>query len=65
MLRVDLHMHTGFSPDSEMSPERLVARCLEVGLTCVAVTDHNSLEGARAVEALAPFTVMYNIMITN
>ena len=58
MLRVDLHMHTGFSPDSEMSPERLVARCLEVGLTCVAVTDHNSLEGARAVEALAPFTVI-------
>ena len=51
-------MHTRFSPDSDMSPERLVARCLKTGLNCIAVTDHNSLEGARAVEPLAPFMVV-------
>ncbi len=51
-------MHTHFSPDSEMSPERLVARCLEVGLSCVAVTDHDSIEGALEVRGLASFTVI-------
>ena len=45
MLKADFHMHTHYSPDSEMSPERLVARCLQVGLNCIAVTDHNTTEG--------------------
>ena len=57
-LKADFHMHTSYSPDSEMSPERLVARCLEVGLNCVAVTDHNTTEGAFAVRKLAPFRVI-------
>lgn len=58
MLKADFHMHTRFSPDSEVSPERLVERCLEVGLDCIAVTDHNTVEGAIAVRELAPFTVI-------
>ena len=51
-------MHTHFSPDSEMSPEQLVARCVEVRLDCVAVTDHNTIEGALEVAGIAPFTVI-------
>ena len=58
MLKADFHMHTRFSPDSEVSPERLVERCLKVGLDCIAVTDHNTVEGAIAVRELAPFTVI-------
>ncbi len=58
MLKVDLHMHTHFSHDSLVSPERLVARCLEVGLNCIAVTDHNTTEGAKAVKSIAPFFVI-------
>ena len=58
MLKADFHMHTRFSPDSEASPERLVERCLKVGLDCIAVTDHNTVEGAIAVRELAPFTVI-------
>ncbi len=41
-----------------MSPERLVARCLKMGLGCVAVTDHNTIEGAQAAKQLAPFMVI-------
>ena len=51
-------MHTHFSPDSEVSPERMAARCEEVGLDCIAVTDHNSIEGALAVQRIAPFMVI-------
>ena len=58
MLKADFHMHTHFSPDSEMSPEEMVARCLKVGLNCIAVTDHNTIDGALAVQRIAPFTVI-------
>lgn len=51
-------MHTHFSPDSEMAPERLVRRCRDVGLNCIAVTDHNTTEGAFEVRALADFVVI-------
>lgn len=51
-------MHTHFSPDSQVSPERLVARCEQVGLSCIAVTDHNTTEGAKAVRRIAPFLVI-------
>ena len=51
-------MHTDYSRDSIMSPEDLVARCLKVGLNCIAVTDHNTIEGALAVRAIAPFMVI-------
>ena len=58
MLKADFHMHTHFSPDSEMAPERLVRRCQKVGLNCIAVTDHNTTEGAFEVRELADFTVI-------
>ncbi len=58
MLKADFHMHTHFSPDSDVSPERLVERCNKVGLNCIAVTDHNTIDGALAVKAIAPFKVI-------
>ena len=33
-------------------------RCVEVGLDCIAVTDHNTIEGAKEVSRIAPFTVI-------
>ena len=51
-------MHTDFSPDSEVSPERLVDRCSRVGLDCIAVTDHNTIEGALSVQRIASFQVI-------
>ncbi len=41
-----------------MSPEKLVSRCLRTGLNCLAVTDHDEIEGALAVRELAPFRVI-------
>ena len=57
-MRGDFHMHTQFSHDCLTAPEALVRRCEEAGLTCIAVTDHNSIEGALAARALAPFPVI-------
>ena len=57
-LRVDLHVHTRFSPDSATELEKLVSRCLKTGLDCIAITDHNTIRGALAVQRLAPFRVI-------
>lgn len=58
MLRGDFHTHTRFSRDSFMRPDTLVARCQAVGLSCIAITDHNTLKGALEVKKLAPFRVI-------
>jgi predicted metal-dependent phosphoesterase TrpH len=44
--RFDLHLHTEYSPDCDTSLERIEAHCLAQGLTGLAVTDHNTMEGA-------------------
>ena len=53
-LRADFHMHTHYSKDCETPPASLVKRALKVGLTCIAVTDHNTIRGALEVQAMAP-----------
>ncbi len=52
-LHVDLHTHSHYSRDSVMSPPVFVDACVRKGITCVAVTDHNAIEGAFAVEKAA------------
>ncbi|TMC03387.1 MAG: PHP domain-containing protein, partial [Chloroflexi bacterium] len=54
LIRVDLHLHSRYSPDSATSLEALVARAGELGLGRIALTDHNTAEGALALERLAP-----------
>ncbi len=53
MIRADLHGHTYYSPDAITAPEDYVAACLRRGINCVAITDHNSIQGALAVQKLA------------
>ena len=47
-VRLDLHSHSRHSPDSRLDPVELVKRARSLGLDGIAVTDHNSLGGARA-----------------
>ncbi len=53
-LRIDLHTHTHYSPDGITSPQRFVTACRRKRITCVAVTDHNTIRGALAVKEIAP-----------
>ena len=43
---IDLHMHTSHSWDCATDPEALLHVAREVGLTAIAVTDHNEISGA-------------------
>lgn len=57
-MKADLHLHTCYSPDSRSSLEAIIHRCQKVGIECVAVTDHNTIEGALKLRAMAPFPVI-------
>nr|MBC7244544.1 PHP domain-containing protein [Chloroflexota bacterium] len=49
--QVDLHVHTTAS-DGQLSPAEVVHRALELGLTAIGITDHDTTEGiAEALEA--------------
>jgi len=49
----DLHLHTQFS-DGTFTPEELVLQAQNKGLACIALTDHDSVEGCdRAAVACA------------
>jgi predicted metal-dependent phosphoesterase TrpH len=58
LLRIDLHTHTYYSRDAITSPQRFVEVCQRKGITCVAVTDHDTMRGALAVQEMAPFRVI-------
>ena len=58
LLRVELHLHTHASEDSLITPQKLLKHCARAGIDRVAVTDHNSIDGALAAHALAPERVI-------
>ncbi len=57
-VRYDLHLHTFHSPDSLSSYQGIIERVQRRGLTGIAVTDHNSIQGALALAKIAPFPVI-------
>jgi predicted metal-dependent phosphoesterase TrpH len=54
VVRLDLHVHTSASFDCLVAPARMLARARRVGLTAVAITDHDTLDGARSLSGLRP-----------
>ena len=58
MLKADFHIHTEYSMDCNTSPEEVINRCLETGINCIAIADHDTIEGALKMQNLAPFPVI-------
>jgi predicted metal-dependent phosphoesterase TrpH len=51
--RLDLHVHSRYSPDSRLTLEEIAARLPSVGLDGFALTDHNTVAGHGELAALA------------
>jgi predicted metal-dependent phosphoesterase TrpH len=58
LIKADLHIHTCYSADCLTSLEQIIERCLELGIGCVAVADHNTIAGALRLREIAPFKVI-------
>jgi predicted metal-dependent phosphoesterase TrpH len=65
MLKCDLHIHTSFSRDGESTVEEVLAQAERIGLDAVAITDHDTVEGARhALTLTTPVTVIPGIEVS-
>lgn len=53
-MRIDLHLHSRYSHDGQSSLEELIERAAECRLERIALTDHNTVEGALALAEMAP-----------
>ena len=58
LLKADLHIHTEYSIDCDMTLEQIINRCQEMGINCIAIADHGTAEGALKMQSIAPFTVI-------
>jgi predicted metal-dependent phosphoesterase TrpH len=57
-MKADLHAHTHFSRDAVTSVATFARRYERAGIDCVAVSDHNNVDGAFAVRETAQFHVI-------
>jgi len=57
-MRADLHVHTCYSRDCCTPLDQIVARCLETGIDCIAIADHNTIAGALKLKEFAPLKVI-------
>lgn len=49
-LKIDLHVHTCYSPDAITTPNEVIRYSKKRGLDGVAITDHDTLAGARKLK---------------
>lgn len=57
-MKWDLHLHTHRSPDSLSRYADIIAAVQRRGLDGIAVTDHNTIQGALELAQIAPFPVI-------
>lgn len=48
----DLHVHSKYSHDSNLSPEKIIKISKKIGLSGVAITDHNTIKGGIATSRI-------------
>ena len=53
-----IHLHTDYSYDSDISLDILARFLSTEGIDCIAVTDHDTIEGARRLRHLTDATVI-------
>ena len=58
MLKADLHIHTEYSMDCITPLEKIISRCQQIGINCIAIADHGTIEGALKMQSIAPFPVI-------
>ncbi len=58
LLKADLHVHSVYSGDSIITSKEIVYYAKKSGLSAIAVTDHNDVEGPRKIAAETDFLII-------
>ena len=58
MFKADFHIHSRFSGDSSTTLEQIIRTCQKKNINCIALTDHNEVDGALKLKEIAPFYVI-------
>jgi predicted metal-dependent phosphoesterase TrpH len=64
-IKADLHVHTVYSADSLITFEELVFYAKKRGLTAVAVTDHDRIDGALKIARETDFLVIPGVEVSS
>src|SRR3990170_7418326 len=64
-VKADLHVHSIYSSDSIITPKELVFYAKKCGLTAVAITDHNQVEGALKIAKETDFLIIPGIEVSS
>jgi predicted metal-dependent phosphoesterase TrpH len=54
LLRTELHCHSEYSKDSNLSLAKIIAACKRRSVSVIALTDHNEIKGAVKLKEMAP-----------
>ena len=63
-MKVDLHIHTIYSPDGTVPVKKLLKIAKKRGLGAIAITDHNEIKGAIKAEKLGIIRVIKGIEVS-
>jgi predicted metal-dependent phosphoesterase TrpH len=64
-VKVDLHIHTLYSPDSMITPQQLLYYARKRRLDGVAVTDHDRIDGALKIARETDFLVIPGMEVSS
>lgn len=59
ILKIDFHIHSHFSLDSDMSTEDIIEFAKKSGLDAIAVTDHNSIKGGVETQKISGGLIVF------
>jgi len=64
LIHCDFHCHSKYSKDSQASPERIIETCIKKGIQRIAITDHDTIQGALEAHQIDPQRVIVGEEIT-
>jgi predicted metal-dependent phosphoesterase TrpH len=64
VLKIDFHVHTCYSSDGITTPREVIAYAKLRGLDGVAITDHDTVDGARRLDGKTDIIIVPGIEVT-